>query len=99
MATEAYAEKVSNYVANITRFTEQAKDWVYDKDIQEAVWEDEGQQLLSMYDTDTFNKLTDFRSLVTKDENMSFAQKSNEYQTVLAQPLSSPAKGTFKDLV
>jgi hypothetical protein len=101
MATEAYAEKVSNYVANITRFTEQAKDWVYDKDIQEAVWEDEGQKLLSMYDQDTFNQLTDFRSLVNKDENANanFGKMSTDYQKVLAQPMSSPASGTFKDLV
>lgn len=100
MATEAYAEKVSNYVANITRFTEQAKDWVYDKDIQEAVWEDEGQKLLSMYDQDTFSQLTDFRSLLTKEENTSFAQKSNDYQKVLAQPIgSSNTSSTFKDLV
>lgn len=100
MATEAYAEKVSNYVANITRFTEQAKDWVYDKDIQEAVWEDEGQKLLSMYDQDTFSQLTDFKSLLNKDENASFAQKSNEYQKVLAQPVGSTnSSSTFKDLV
>jgi hypothetical protein len=99
MATEAHAEKVSNYVANITRFTEQAKDWVYNKDIQEAVWEDQGEQLLSMYDTETFAQLTDFRSLMTKDENASFAKISNEYQKVLAQPRTSPSHGTFKDLV
>ncbi len=99
MATEAYAEKVSNYVANITRFTEQAKDWVYDKDIQSAVWEDEGAKLLSMYDQDTFNQLTDFRSLVNKDENATFAQTSNDYQKVLAQPMTQKTSGTFKDLI
>lgn len=99
MAQEAYAEKVSNYVANITRFTEQAKDWVYDKDIQEAVWEDEGQKILSMYDQDTFNQLTDFRSLVDTDENKTFSQKSNEYQKILAQPMTTKSSSTFKDLI
>ena len=99
MATEAYAEKVSNYVANITRFTEQAKDWVYDKDIQSAVWEDEGKQLLTMYDKDTFGQLTDFRSLIKKDDNATFAQKSNDYQKVLAQPMTQPQNSTFKDLI
>ena len=98
MATEATAEKVSNYVANITRFTEQAKDWVYDKDIQSAVWEDEGKQLLSMYDQDTFNQLTDFRSLMLKPEDQSFAQASNSFQTALAQPMPQKSSQTFRDL-
>ena len=99
MATEAHAEKVSNYVANITRFTEQAKDWVYNKDIQEAVWEEQGDQLLSMYDQKTFNELTDFRSLINKEDgDANFAQTSSEYQKVLAEPRSSSAASTFKDL-
>ena len=98
MANEATAEKVSNYVANITRFTEQAKDWVYDKDIQSAVWEDEGKKLLSMYDQDTFNQLTDFRSLMAKPEDQSFAQTSNQFQTALAQPMPQKSAQTFRDL-
>lgn len=99
MANEEYSTKIANYVANVTRFTEQAKDWVYDKDLQEAVWEDEGQKLLSMYDQDTFNQLTDFRSLVNKDENTNFGKMSNDFQKVLAQPMTTSSSGTFKDLV
>jgi len=100
MSTEAYAEKVSNYVANISRFTDQAKSWVYDKSIQEAAWEDEGERLLSMYDTDTFNQLTDFRTLVNKDENSSFAERSNDYQKILAEPMpTGKSSSTFKDLI
>lgn len=100
MATEAYAERVSDYVANISRFTEQAKDWVYNKDIQEAEWEDEGNKLLSMYDEETFNQLTDFRSLVNKDENASFVQSSNDYQKILAEPVNKgQSTNTFKDLI
>jgi len=98
MANEAYAERISNYVANITRFTEQAKDWVYDKDVQSAVWEDEGLKLLDMYDKETFNQLTDFRSLLNKDENATFAEKSNSFQKVLASPMTQPHSSTFKDL-
>ena len=99
MANEAYAEKVSNYVANISRFTEQAKGWVYDKDIQEAMWESEGQELLSMYDQETFNQLTDFRSLLNKNEDYTFGQISDDYQKTLAQPLPSKQNNTFKDLI
>lgn len=100
MATEATAEKVSNYVANITRFTEKAKDWVADKDIEAAVWEDEGQKLLSMYDQDTFNQLTDFRSLLDKNEDKTFIQSNKEYQQVLAQPMGNKTTtNTFKDLL
>ena len=98
MANEDVAEKVSNHVANITRFTEQAKDWVYDKDIESAVREDEGNKLLSMYDQDTFNQLTDFRSLMSKPEDQSFAQASNSFQTALAQPMPQKATQTFRDL-
>jgi len=99
MSADAYAEKVSNYVANISRFTDQAKNWVYDKSIQEASWEDEGEKLLSMYDTETFNQLTDFRALVNKDENISFAEKSNDYQKILSEPMPSSKSSTFKDLI
>jgi len=63
-ANEAYAQRISEYVANIKRFTEQTKDWVFNKDIQEAIQTESGQQYLSMYDEDSFGKLTDFKALM-----------------------------------
>lgn len=77
-ATQAYSEKVANYVANIKRFTEQTKDWVYNKDIQDSIATDEGQKFLSMYDEESFSKLTDFRSLMEDTTNYSFVQASEK---------------------
>lgn len=75
-ATQAYAEKVSMYVANIKRFTEQSKDWVYNKDIQEAIETEEGQKFLSMYDESSFGELTDFRKLMDNPDDLSFVQSA-----------------------
>lgn len=83
-ATQAYAEQVSMYVANIKRFTEQTKDWVFSKDIQEAINTEEGQKYLSMYDENSFNKLTDFRSLMEDNNNVTFVEASNRMGNVEA---------------
>jgi hypothetical protein len=77
-ATQAYAEQVSMYVANIKRFTDQTKDWVFSKDIQEAINTEEGQKYLSMYDETSFNKLTDFRNLMEDNNNVTFVEASNK---------------------
>lgn len=83
-ATQAYAEKVSMYVANIKRFTEQSKDWVYNKDIQEAIETEDGQKFLSMYDEESFGKLTDFRSLMESTDDISFVQSAENMSKVEA---------------
>lgn len=80
MANESYAEKLSSYVADIKRFTEQAENWVYSKEIENAVLEDKADNLLSLYNEDTFKQLTDFRSLMEIDETkrLTFSQASNK---------------------
>jgi hypothetical protein len=80
MANESYAEKLSSYVAEIKRFTEQAENWVYSKEIENAVMEDKSDKLLSLYNEETFKQLTDFRSLMEKDDNVkiSFSNVSNK---------------------
>jgi hypothetical protein len=83
-ANQAYAEKVSSYVANIKRFTEQTKDWVYNKDIQDAIETDEGNKFLSMYDEDTIGQLTDFRTLLDNPEETTFVQASNNMEKMEA---------------
>jgi len=76
-ANEAYARKISEYVANIKRFTEQTKDWVFNKDIQDAIMTESGQQYLSMYDEDSFSKLTDFKTLM-EPQAVTFVDASNK---------------------
>jgi hypothetical protein len=83
-ANQAYAEKVSSYVANIKRFTEQTKDWVYSKDIQDAIETEEGTKYLSMYDEESFSKLTDFRSLMVDNDELSFVAASNNMEKMEA---------------
>lgn len=80
MANESYAEKLSTYVADIKRFTEQAESWVYSKEIENAVMEDKADNLLSMYNEDTFRQLTDFRSVMENQDTktISFSQASNQ---------------------
>ncbi len=83
-AQQAYAEKVSSYVANIKRFTEQTKDWVYNKDIQDAIETEEGQKLLSMYDENSISDLTDFKSLLVDSDNTTFVKASQNMEKLEA---------------
>lgn len=82
-ANEAYAAKVSEYVANIKRFTEQSRDWVLNKDIQESMDSQSGQQMLSMYDEETFSKITDFKSLMEPeaDNFLESSDRMNKLET------------------
>jgi hypothetical protein len=96
-ANEAYAAKVSEYVANIKRFTEQTKDWVYNKDIQEAIETDEGQKFLSMYDETSFSKLTDFRALMENNDEVSFVQTSANMEKLDAATFTK-SNTNFNDL-
>lgn len=78
-ANEAYAERISMYVANIKGFVAQSKDWVYNKDIQDAIATEEGQKFLSMYDETSFNQLTDFRSLMSNND-VTFVQSAENME-------------------
>ncbi len=60
LAVEAYAQQVSENVANISRFMEKGKNWMSSADIQEAIMTDEGVKLLDSYNEQTFKELTDF---------------------------------------
>ncbi|MBC8173289.1 MAG: hypothetical protein H7X71_05215 [Chitinophagales bacterium] len=60
LAVQAYAQQVSENVANISRFMEKGKNWMYSADIQEAIMTDEGMVLLESYNEQTFKQLTDF---------------------------------------
>jgi len=80
-ANEAYAQIISEHVANIKRFTEQSRDWVLNKDIQDSIQSESGQQYLSMYNEETFSKITDFKSLM-EPEPENFLESSNRMNKI-----------------
>ena len=88
-AVSAYGKKVADYVGKCKRFTEQAKDWVMNKEIQSAIETEEGQKFLEMYDEVKFNELTDFNTL-RKDspKRGSIAESSNRLQESLDNPMN-----------
>jgi hypothetical protein len=83
-----YGKKVSAYVGECKRFTEQAKNWAVNQDIQTAIETDEGLRLLEMSD-DKFKELTNFSALLQDTptrEKVSMAQSSNEFVKSLEKP-------------
>ena len=63
-AVIAYGKQVSEYVGKCKRFTEMAKDYAVNIDVQNAMEADKGQKYLSVYDAKTFAELTDYNKIL-----------------------------------
>lgn len=85
-AERAYADQITQHVAEIKRFTETTKNWVLNKDIQDAMDSEQGKNFLSMYSEENIGELeTGFKKLMEKNsEDLTFLETSNNMEKVEA---------------
>jgi hypothetical protein len=90
MAMKAYGDRVGMLVGNMKKFNIKAKDWVYNKSIQDSINKEKSQQLLSAYTAEEFKNLTSFENLKAgMDKQLAsgnIAASSEAFQKTLDNP-------------
>lgn len=100
-AVIAYGKQVSDYVGKCKRFTEMAKDYAVNIDVQNAIEADKGQKYLETYDSKTFAELTDYTKILEASPSrskISMAQSANQFSRSMDNPAVSSTFNDFKQL-
>jgi len=95
-AIVAYGKQVSDYVGKCKRFTEMAKDYAVNIDVQNAMDADKGQKYLEVYDAKSFSELTNFNKVLDASpsrKKLTMAQSTNK----LSNALDTPATQSYTD--
>jgi hypothetical protein len=97
-AIVAYGKQVSDYVGKCKRFTEMAKDYAVNIDVQNAMDADKGQKYLEVYDAKAFAELTNFNKVLDASpsrQKLTMAQSANR----LTKAMDTPATQVYTDFI
>lgn len=85
-AVKAYGKQISDYVGKCKRFTEMAKDYALNVDVQNAIDTDKGNKFLNEYDIKQFEAELDYNKLLMASPSrskLSMGQSSNQFRDAL----------------
>lgn len=97
---KAYGNQLNMFVGQCKRFTEQAKDYAMNVDVQNAIEADKGKKFLSDYNMEKFRAELDYTKVLAtspKRGQLQMSQASNQFQKSLDTPMTN-VPNQFTDL-